>query len=144
MRAGCSGTVTSLSETNDKQMKAHYETKNSNLSLAASAVRRIERSHAEAAEADAGFDGGEFSGPAHGRMVEDEITQALKPLGFTPRTYNMELDRRGCGRFAYVNGIYAPTGHTWETDRWEFEFNERDCSGAFDGNRVTSDADEGL
>lgn len=43
----------------------------------------IMNAHAEAAEADAGFDGGEFSGPAHHRAEEREITKLAEQHGYT-------------------------------------------------------------
>lgn len=82
-------------------------TANDKLSRAASAVARINREHSEAAEFDAGFDGGEFSGPAHYRAAEQEIRDALQSFGFTPKQYNDELTRRGCGRFAHFNNLFT-------------------------------------
>jgi hypothetical protein len=38
----------------------------------------ISDSHDEAARWDAGFDGGEFSGPAHDRMLEEEYQRVLE------------------------------------------------------------------
>jgi hypothetical protein len=75
------------------------------LSRAASAVRAIRQDHAVGAEMDAGFDAGEFSGPAHVRAEAREIADALAKLGFTPKHYNDELQARGCGRFAYMNDL---------------------------------------
>ena len=43
------------------------------LSQTASDIFRTRNDHAEAACYDAGFDGGEFSGPAHAEMEHDEI-----------------------------------------------------------------------
>ena len=44
---------------------------------------KIMAPHNEGAAMDAGFDGGEFSGPAHGRMEEREITELAEANGFT-------------------------------------------------------------
>ncbi len=46
------------------------------------AVESIEQQHAEALYADAGFDGGEFSGPAHARMAQKDADRAARRLGF--------------------------------------------------------------
>lgn len=46
------------------------------LSQTASAIFRTRNDHAEAACYDAGFDGGEFSGPEHGRMEEEAVERA--------------------------------------------------------------------
>lgn len=43
------------------------------LSLTVGWVRDVWSQHAEGADADAGFDGGEFSGPAHDALAHDEI-----------------------------------------------------------------------
>jgi hypothetical protein len=43
------------------------------LSLTAGWIRDTWTQHNEAAGYDAGFDGGEFSGPAHDRMAHDEV-----------------------------------------------------------------------
>lgn len=75
------------------------------LSLAASAVARIYRSHEEAAGYDAGFDAGEFSGPAHARAERAEIVAALAALGYTPEEYDRELAARTSARFAHFSGL---------------------------------------
>lgn len=46
------------------------------LSQTASDIFRTRDDHAEAACYDAGFDGGEFSGPEHGRMEEEAVERA--------------------------------------------------------------------
>jgi len=46
------------------------------LSQTASDIFRTRNAHAEAACYDAGFDGGEFSGPEHGRMEEEAVERA--------------------------------------------------------------------
>ena len=43
------------------------------LSVTASDIYRTRRAHDEAAAYDAGFDAGEFSGPAHAQMENDEV-----------------------------------------------------------------------
>lgn len=43
----------------------------------------IQEAHSEGADMDAGFDGGEFSGPAHSRMEEQEIKTLAEESGFT-------------------------------------------------------------
>lgn len=53
------------------------------------------RAHAEGAEADAGFDAGEWSGPAHGEMLALETQNALARYGFTEQSFTAEAERRG-------------------------------------------------
>ncbi len=61
--------------------------------------------HQIAMEADAGFDGGEFSGPAHERMMEKEITELAELYGYTYDEVIGEVNRMqhemseqcGCG-----------------------------------------------
>jgi hypothetical protein len=77
----------------------------SSLSLAASAVHRIYLEHAEIAALDAGFDAGEFSGPAHADAAEREIDAALTRLGWTRETYNTEIGDRTSARFAFFSGL---------------------------------------
>lgn len=52
-------------------------------------AHQIYRGHAEGAELDAGFDGGEFSGPAHDSMLED----ALRELA---ARYDVDFDDLWC------------------------------------------------
>lgn len=47
--------------------------RNIRLKLAARLFQQTVEQHREYAELDAGFDAGEFSGPAHGRMVQKEL-----------------------------------------------------------------------
>ncbi len=44
-------------------------------------VERVSRESAEAAAADAGFDAGEFSGPAHAEALEVRITSLVDAAG---------------------------------------------------------------
>jgi hypothetical protein len=39
--------------------------------------------HSIGADMDAGYDAGEFSGPTHSRMEQDEITELVEKHGFT-------------------------------------------------------------
>lgn len=54
---------------------------------------QIHQAHDEAASADAGFDAGEFSGPAHGRMADEEIKALAEENGFTYEQVNQEIER---------------------------------------------------
>ena len=45
-------------------------------------VETIEAAHAEGAGYDAGFDAGEFSGPAHWRAFAKDADQIARRLGF--------------------------------------------------------------
>jgi hypothetical protein len=75
------------------------------LSVAASAVSRIYRTHYEAQQFDALFDGGEFSGPETERAVEAAIDDTLPRLGWTRAAYNDEIAARTSYRFAWFNGL---------------------------------------
>lgn len=77
------------------------------LSQAASAVLRIRDGHARAAEYDAGFDAGEWSGPAHARMAAAQVVAALAALGYTPAQYDAELAARTSPRWAHYSGLEA-------------------------------------
>jgi len=46
-----------------------------------------------AASMDAGFDAGEFSGPAHAEMLETKIEQVAKENGFTTDEVYIEMFR---------------------------------------------------
>jgi hypothetical protein len=63
--------------------------------FAADAVEAIYHAHAEAEDMDAAFDGGEFSGPAHDRMMEREARQIVETFrGVTFDEVETELMRR--------------------------------------------------
>ena len=57
-------------------------------------VQQIIEAHAEGAEADAGFDGGEWSGPAHARAEEEEISGFLAAHCIGESTIYDILERR--------------------------------------------------
>lgn len=67
-------------------------------------------SHCELAEMDAGFDGGEFSGPAHGRMGEKEITDLAEANGFTLEDVYGEISDRS---------NLAELDSSWDSKWWE-------------------------
>ena len=71
------------------------------LSVAASAVWRIEQQHSEAAVLDAGFDGGEFSGPAHHRQAMQQVVDVLDDLGWSVREFEAALDARVSHRWLF-------------------------------------------
>jgi hypothetical protein len=89
------------------KLSSRFSTADDTLSRAASAVSAIRREHAEGAEADHGFDAGEFSGPAHASMEEREIIAALASFGLDPDSFNRLLNRRVDARFSYTRGLYA-------------------------------------
>lgn len=64
------------------------------LKAAADEVERIMAAHEEAAGFDAGFDGGEFSGPAHSRMEQREIDECCKKHGLDHEVVWGEVLRR--------------------------------------------------
>jgi hypothetical protein len=48
----------------------------------------------EGADADAGFDAGEFSGPAHAEILDRELEQIARQHGLTGDELNYEMDCR--------------------------------------------------
>lgn len=72
------------------------EANDGNLTLAevASAAEKILSDHSEAEDYDAGFDAGEFSGPAHDKMAEEEISALAERNGFTLEQVLGELNQR--------------------------------------------------
>jgi len=77
------------------------------LSRAVSALRGYRNLAANGRAADAGFDAGEFSGPAWDRLEEKETAALLGDFGFTVATFNAELEARVGGHVAYRLGLYA-------------------------------------
>jgi hypothetical protein len=59
------------------------------LQVVAEMAIQIQEDHAYGAEADAGFDGGEFSGPAHMEMETEAIGSLASRNGFT---YDQVMD----------------------------------------------------
>jgi hypothetical protein len=78
---------------------------NDTLSRCASAVLAIKRRQAIGEELDAQFDGGEFSRPAHARILQDELMRCVARFGFTPTGYDIAVGRRVCNRFAHFNEL---------------------------------------
>src|SRR4051812_11944034 len=77
---------------------------NNNLSRCVTELRALAGMHSEAAEYDAGFDAGEFSGPAHAEMEAREALAILKKYGFTWRSLAEELKERGVSsKWVYFN-----------------------------------------
>lgn len=68
------------------------------LSLHDLAVEAIEIyvRHAEAAEYDAGFDAGEFSGPAHSRVADDKVAALAAEHGTTFSKVRAEMESLCC------------------------------------------------
>lgn len=52
---------------------------------------KIMNAHEEGAYYDAGFDAGEFSGPAHGRMAQQEIAELAIENGFNLEEVEREM-----------------------------------------------------
>ena len=51
----------------------------------------IYEAHEVGAELDAGFDGGEWSGPAHGDMADEQVADLARANGFTLETVLGEI-----------------------------------------------------
>ena len=79
-------------------------TTTSSLSVVASAVL-LASPDWDMVAADAGFDGGEFSGPSHDRMYAERVTAALQANGWTAESYNTALQARTSPRFAHFSGL---------------------------------------
>ena len=54
---------------------------------------KIHEEHARAAEMDAGFDGGEFSGPAHSEMAFEAVEELAIRYGFTSDEIGAEFNK---------------------------------------------------
>lgn len=78
-----------------------WTTDRSPLSTIASAIKRIADAHETAREFDAGFDGGEFSGPAHLSAEHAETAAALYRLGWTATEFAWELEARTSASYAW-------------------------------------------
>lgn len=63
------------------------------MTLRETAMKALEimQAHEEGADMDAGFDGGEFSGPAHARMAQKEIAELATACGFTYEEVDDEM-----------------------------------------------------
>ena len=73
-----------------------YLPRNIRIEAAARAFEEIQNSHAIAADLDAGFDGGEFSGPAHDAMADQECIEVAARFRLTvdeiwPTVLNRDL-----------------------------------------------------
>lgn len=79
----------------------------SSLSVIASAVSRTISGHEEAAVWDAGFDGGEFSGPAHYRMMAAAVARALAEHGWSAAEFEDELTARTSAAYVFRSGLTA-------------------------------------
>ena len=93
----------------------------STLSVVASAVRAAQPNW-DMIEADAGFDGGEFSGPAHDRANAARVAAALTTNGWTAGEYNAELEARTSARYAHESGLSVDEPDddrgAWLAARW--------------------------
>lgn len=75
------------------------------LSLMASTLQHLHESFAEAAEMDAAFDGGEFSGPAISGALAQAVREALAASGWTAVEFEAELVARTSARYAHFSGL---------------------------------------
>ena len=82
----------------------------STLSVMASAISSAAPEQAML-DADAGFDGGEFSGPSHDRAHAARVAAALEANGWTAESYNTALQARTSPRFAHFSGLEVDFDH---------------------------------
>jgi hypothetical protein len=93
------------------------------LSVVASTVRRISRGHAEAAELDAGFDGGEFSRPEHGRMEREQVAAALAAAGWTAVEFLAEVEARTSPKWVFFNsGLQTADRLAWDQEQESYGY----------------------
>lgn len=69
---------------------------------------KIFEAHAEGAHADAGFDAGEFSGPAHSEMEHKEVSALAEAHGFTFEDVMSELHQQDIAAGLYDEYITDP------------------------------------
>lgn len=79
--------------------------KQSTLSVAASAVSNALALSGLAQEMDAGFDGGEWSGPAHEEARPSMVASVLKEHGWEPHAFEAEVERRTTAKWAYFSPL---------------------------------------
>jgi hypothetical protein len=78
-----------------------YRADRSSLTTVSNLILRIRREHDKAFSYDAGYDGGEFSGPAHQRAETREIEVAVASNGWTWQALEDELRARTTARWAH-------------------------------------------
>ena len=82
----------------------HWNKPNDRLSRAVSAFFKLRRDSMEGEEADRHFDGGEWSGPAHGRMWEENVEALARRFGFFSfDDFHRAVSERTTGKWAYFN-----------------------------------------
>jgi hypothetical protein len=89
----------------------------SSLTVIANAIKRITEGHNEMAGYDAGFDGGEFSGPAHVSLAIEQVQAALDAHGWTADEFQLELASRTSAKWAYNAGLDQYLPYDPEQDR---------------------------
>lgn len=77
----------------------------SSLTAIVNALVAIDRSYDDLADREAGWDGGEWSGPAVSRAHEQAVRDALAAHGWTAVDYEDEVLRRTTPHFAYFSGL---------------------------------------
>jgi hypothetical protein len=91
------------------------------LSVVASRVKRAIDSHMEVLEYDAGFDGGEFSGPAHFQQMTIDARNAVLKSGWGIVEFEQELQARTSPKWVHESGLadvlYDPVEEVER--RWE-------------------------
>lgn len=85
----------------DHVSRSSHWPRRSTLTDITNAIVQIRFRHNQAYSYDAGYDGGEFSGPAHQRAEERELALALADAGWTWTTLEEELRRRTTARWAH-------------------------------------------
>jgi hypothetical protein len=95
------------------------------LTVVASAIRRISVGHAEMVEVDAGFDGGEFSGPAHWDAERRETAKALQDAGWTAGEFMAEVEARTTPKWVFFYGGFQMVDQLADEQQQELDYGTR-------------------
>lgn len=118
-------------------MTAATMTERSSLTAIANALRQLAVSFGEAADIEAGFDGGEFSGPAISAAYADRVRTTLAEHGWTAVDYVHELTDRTTPHFAYFSGLASGVETaTCDAGHGEQDVVRTSTTGGFDPSTV--------
>jgi hypothetical protein len=95
------------------------------LSVLSSTLLRLDTASADAREWDSGYDAGEFSGPAHYRLLKQETREALADAGWTARSFLLELHARVSSRWVFYRCFDLSVVEEIADEEWEARSGER-------------------
>lgn len=81
------------------------ETRKTSLSITASLVTEALRCSFLTEEADSGFDGGEFSGPAHEQARPRLVFEVLRENGWTPYEFERAVEEATTAKWAHQSEL---------------------------------------